>query len=821
MQPLPQALAPLAAYPQWIVYALVPKAGQPDKLNKVPVNPLNGHNISAHNPAYWMSYDEAVQRAGGMAPQGDTLALSVGFVFTESDPFWFLDIDNCMGSDGNWTPFALSLCERLQGAAVEISTSGEGLHIIGTGTVPPHRCKNSEHGLEFYHAERFMALGHSAIGDAGADMSAALPALVAEYFEPEAPREPAACGGHDGDGPVPGSNPIQDDAELIERLRNSGGAAAVFGNACPPAALWDGDVDTLARYYPDNFGNRAYDASQADAALMSRLAFWTGGDVDRMESLAWQSGLMREKWTKHRTYLRDTAKFAVRNCSSFYGQQSPDRMPPPPPTPSAEPAPVLEGGQGGGPELLAGFQYLAPEQQVVHFAGCVYVQNLHRAFIPTGALLKPEQFKATYGGYVFALDSTNSKTTKNAWEAFVESQAVRYPKAEFTTFHPELPSGEVMEMEGRRFVNTYVPAKVPRKQGDPAPFLEHLAKLLPDDRDRQIVLAYMAACVQRLGFKFQWAPLIQGVEGNGKTLFSRCVAHAVGRHYASFPKAKEIGGKFNAWMLDKLFVGIEDVYYPEERREIIEDLKPVITNDWQPIELKGVDVMTADVCANLILNTNHRNAIVKTRNDRRFAIFFTAQQAKEDLDRDGMSGDYFPNLYGWLKGEGKYAHCGHQHGYAIVSEFLYTYEIPAEFDPAGTLVRAPETSSQAEVIAESLGGVEQEILEAIDEGRPGFAGGWVSSMALERLLEHMRLTRAIPHNRRREIMQALGYDWHPALKNGRVNNAIPGEGGKPKLFIRKDNPALRLTTSGQIARAYQEAQEQAANTVVSAVFGAG
>jgi hypothetical protein len=121
-----------------------------------------------------------------------------------------------------------------------------------------------------------------------------------------------------------------------------------------------------------------------------------------------------------------------------------------------------------------------------------------------------------------------------------------------------------------------------------------------------------------------------------------------------------------------------------------------------------------------------------------------------------------------------------------------------------------------------MGTVEQEVAEAIDEGRPGFAGGWVSSMALDRLLETLRLSRAIPPNKRREMMQGMGYEWHPHLPNGRVNNPIPLDGGKPRLFIRSGHIAGNLTNVVDIARAYVEAQTSSApqaSTKAVAIFG--
>ena len=128
-------------------------------------------------------------------------------------------------------------------------------------------------------------------------------------------------------------------------------------------------------------------------------------------------------------------------------------------------------------------------------------------------------------------------------------------------------------------VNTYWPVDIPRKVGDPTPFLNHLAKVLPDQRDRNILLYYMAACVQHKGIKFQWAPLLQGVEGNGKTLFTRCVSEAVGRRYVHFPPAQEIQEKFNSWLFNTIFIGVEDIYVPDQKREVIEILKPMITGE--------------------------------------------------------------------------------------------------------------------------------------------------------------------------------------------------------------------------------------------------
>jgi hypothetical protein len=791
---LPEAFRALSFYAQFIVYRLEPKKDKPGKMDKLPIDAGTGYKHSAHDPAIWLTFEaasEAAQRLG--AGHG------VGFAFTNEDPFFFVDLDNCL-IGGAWTPAAIDICARFSGAAVEVSQSGSGLHIIGSYTsIPDHACEITDLG-GFYHWGRFCALtGLQAKGDAGADMSSVLPAVISDYYPPTPSNssEPAEW----GIGAMEGYDGPADDDELIAKARASGGsiAGAVFSNRATFDDLWTANGEALGKAYPDNFGARLYDESSADAALASRLAFWTGCDCERIERIMWLSGLVREKWTAHSSYMQRTITGAVGKCDTIYTGKRPAT--------ESKPDPVeLVTSSSAIAELAEGFQYMAPAQQMSYFNGCIYVQDVHRVFTPRGTLLRPDQFRATYGGYLFVMDMNNDKTTKSAWEAFTESQAVRYPMAESLTFRPEEPPGQMLQEEGREVVNTYTPAIVRRAEGDASPFLNHLAALLPDPYDYAIALAYMAACVQHIGVKFQWAPLFQGAPGNGKTLLTRCVSYAVGMKYSHFPKADEMGGKFNSWMLNKVFIGVEDIYVPGHRQDILSSLLPLITNDILPIELKGVDQISARVCANFILNCNPKDGLRKVRDDRRFAIFFTAQQSAADIQRDGMGGSYFPDLYSWLKGD----------GYAIVAEYLATYEIPDELNP-GTYAshRAPITSSTNDAIEHGVGHVEQEIMEAIEEGRPGFAGGWVSSIALDKLLESIRMTRAIPPNRRREVLQSLGYDWHPALLKGRVNNPTTIDRGKPRLFIKAKHSSLTLECPADVARAYQDAQ---ASPLAEAVF---
>jgi hypothetical protein len=468
------------------------------------------------------------------------------------------------------------------------------------------------------------------------------------------------------------------------------------------------------------------------------------------------------------------------------------------------PRPELSVGVAPTSRMVTGNVFAAPEDQAKMWAGFVYVTEENKISTPSGSMLGPEQFKNMFGGLAYVVGADNSKTTDDAWKAFTHSQALRHTKVDRMAFRPEKPPSSVFEQDGETYLNTYRDLKIRRTQGDITPFLNHLEKILPVPRDRAIVLAYCAAIVQYPGVKFQWCPLIQGVPGNGKSLLSFCVQYAVGAKYSHMPRADQLIEKFNSWLVGKIFIGVEDIYVPHSRDEVIEVLKPWITNRVLPIRDMGRAETMREVCCNWIMNSNHKDALRKTENDRRFAVFYCAQQTKADLARDNMGAEYFSRIYGWLRD---------QDGFAIVAEYLASYAIPAEFGLDCLLSRAPDTSSTAEALELGLGRVEQEVMEAIHSCRAGFCGGWVNSQALDQLLGERKMDALVPRNRRKDLLNTLGYTWHPALRNGRASTLV--NGARPVLFIKVGHVSANLSESGAIGVAYLSAQEVAGGSAAT------
>ena len=185
----------------WILWTPVPRAD--GKVDKLPVDHRSLRVANAHDPAIWTDRDTATA-AAAVAGEG----YYSGVVITSGH--WFLDIDHCKLPDGGWSPIAIDLCRRFNGAYMEVSQSGEGIHIIGRGTPPPHTTRNGALGLELYSGDRFCAAtGTDARGDMERDFTDEITLVAAQYF----PRaiEPAATPIPD-EGPCPEwSGPTDDD----------------------------------------------------------------------------------------------------------------------------------------------------------------------------------------------------------------------------------------------------------------------------------------------------------------------------------------------------------------------------------------------------------------------------------------------------------------------------------------------------------------------------------------------------------------------------------------------------------------------------------
>jgi hypothetical protein len=118
----------LTVLDQWIVWRYERRDGKP---TKVPYQ-INGVLASSTDSKTWCSWAEALN-ACQLNPERWSGA---GFVFSASDPFFGIDLDDCLDDAGQLKPWAQPIMERFFDTYAEVSPSGRGIKIWAKGRLP-------------------------------------------------------------------------------------------------------------------------------------------------------------------------------------------------------------------------------------------------------------------------------------------------------------------------------------------------------------------------------------------------------------------------------------------------------------------------------------------------------------------------------------------------------------------------------------------------------------------------------------------------------------------------------------------------------------
>jgi hypothetical protein len=267
---------------QWVCWRYETR-GRDVKPTKVPYSPTTGARANCGDAATWGTLAEARKAKRDAGHDG------IGFVFTASDPFCGVDLDGGVDpATGEVEPWAMEIAEKLD-SYTEISPSATGLHIIVRANLPEGRRRAGR--VELYDQDRFFTVtGRRLTGTSHLPESRQkqIEALHTRLF-PRGEDAPKV------DPPLH-TNGL-DDAEILRRATNA-------ANGEKFEKLWSGDRT--------GYGS----ASEADLALCSMLAFWTGPDEERIAALFARSGLARDKWNRQ-DYRNRTIDRALKGATFF------------------------------------------------------------------------------------------------------------------------------------------------------------------------------------------------------------------------------------------------------------------------------------------------------------------------------------------------------------------------------------------------------------------------------------------------------------------------------------------------------------------------
>lgn len=269
----------LKALKRWVCFKMQTFG---NRTRKIPVTPGTGMFAKVDQPDTWDTFEHALEAE----PRYD----GIGYVL--GDGYFGVDLDHVIAR-GRLSEKAKTII-ALMDTYTEVSPSGQGVHMIARGTIPPgeRRCED----VEMYDGLRFFTVtGRPLAGTEGRSIrerTAEAAELHRTYIAHEFQGK--------GKETVSAQDGMASTVEQLVRIAESSANGDKFKR------LYAGDLT-------------GYETpSQADMALVNMLTYYAGDNAQLIDAAFRASGLMREKWDSRRgsvTYGEKTIRKAMQDTA--------------------------------------------------------------------------------------------------------------------------------------------------------------------------------------------------------------------------------------------------------------------------------------------------------------------------------------------------------------------------------------------------------------------------------------------------------------------------------------------------------------------------
>jgi hypothetical protein len=542
-------------------------------------------------------------------------------------------------------------------------------------------------------------------------------------------------------GPVPGWAGPTDDATLLTIACNTRVKVAErFGGPIHFAQLWTANEEWLESQFPPgpSEDGQAWSHTRADAALASELAYWTGGDEERVVRLMQQSGLAAiragdDDWAERKTRRAFLKGMEGRGPDQFHfmGKAPPDAPAPPQDAPDAPAVIGLNVGLDG--------TVTPPTDPLAAVKAIPVVSSLGASMNDFFAFLPDHTYIHRPSGVAISAASVDEAIGKEARQILVPTVPVHsytwapgYPER-FTLdeMDPTHVGGESVWL-----YNQYRAPRAPKAGGDVSLWLNLLQRIFPDDADH--ILNYFADAVQFPGRKCNHALVMgSGVHGTGKDTLLVGLQYAVGERNFRAIKPHQLAETFTPWMRSVVVQVSESRDQGEgfasiSRYEMYERCKDLAAAPPKALDCnekhKG-QYPVANVMR-LVITTNHQvDGLHMDPNDRRHYCAWSDAEKMTEADANA--------IYAWYENGGLDA----------VAHFLRTLDLKAR----GFNAKAPppRTGWWHQLVANGATAEEERFGDALDKlGKPEWVtlpqvaeagglelAGWIAAPANKRKLE--------------------------------------------------------------------------------------
>lgn len=281
----------LKALERWFVWKAVPNG---DRVDKVPHNHRTGHPCNAHDPVMWSSFKDIIDAHARGCWSGIGVLPGEGVLG--------VDLDKCRDPEtGAVESWAQEIVDRID-SYTETSPSGTGLRVFVRGVAPGSGKKGDK-------VEMYNGIGGNFLTCTGRP----LPGTPLDVVENQ-----------EGVGWLY-SNYLAGDEKSASAIFVIAGESRLTDEEVLDVIRASAQNDKFAALYDQgNWEDYDYASqSEADMALMTMLAWWTGSDPEQMERLFSESVLAtRNKWTDREDYRQSTIEKAIKanGGKHYHGQ---------------------------------------------------------------------------------------------------------------------------------------------------------------------------------------------------------------------------------------------------------------------------------------------------------------------------------------------------------------------------------------------------------------------------------------------------------------------------------------------------------------------
>lgn len=347
----------------------------------------------------------------------------------------------------------------------------------------------------------------------------------------------------------------------------------------------------------------------------------------------------------------------------------------------------------------------------------VYLAPENRFFdIETGLLITPSGLD---NRHIATFPRVRGKMM--ASEALLANMDKRLSEADGLSWVPKCQSKPtrdqlIIDVEGRRMINTWSGFALKPRNADVNLWLDHAEYLIPDKKEREVLLDYLACIVQRVAEKPAFFIGHRGAHRTGKDLLYKPVMQALGFRIARAVEIDNILAGWGDYVNELKFVIVTEVDKAQDKK-VANSMKTIAAptaSGYRVLNMKGKGVVTQLDCMGGVMMSNKRHFIAIEPGDKRYFVVDSWVEPKDE--------SYYKQIDDWYNKD---------NGFAKVLGYLLKRDI-SKFNHNQLPYM---TTGALEMVQAGKYDYEQDLEEMINDRLPPFHSSWVTAKEVKKVVK--------------------------------------------------------------------------------------